>query len=127
LKLNITVDGKVFEVEVEAIETDTRPQSQAAAPRHVTTVAPPPVFPAAGDSLEKVADESKACRSPVAGVVVKVPVKVGQSIQANDLLLVLEAMKMETVISSPIAGKILRLTVAEGDAVKSGQVLVEFE
>jgi methylmalonyl-CoA carboxyltransferase small subunit len=127
LKLHITVDGKKFEVEVEATEADPRPTAQTAVPRHTQVVAPPPVIPAAGASVEQVADESKVCRSPVAGVVVKVPVQVGQSIQPNDLLMVLEAMKMETVISSPIAGKILQVNAAEGDAVKNGQVLVEFE
>ena len=74
-----------------------------------------------------MADESKVCRCPMTGVVVKVPVQVGQSIQANDILMVLEAMKMETQISSPIAGKIARLNAAVGDGVQGGQVLVEFE
>lgn len=126
MKLHITVDGKKFEVEVEATEADPRPTAQAT-PRHTQVAASAPAAPTAGSSLEQVADESKVCRSPVAGVVVKVPVQVGQSIKPNDLLMVLEAMKMETVISSPIAGKILKVKAAEGDAVKNGQVLVEFE
>jgi methylmalonyl-CoA carboxyltransferase small subunit len=74
-----------------------------------------------------VADESKVCRSPIAGVVRRVSAQVGQAIQANDVLLVLEAMKMETVITSPVAGKVARVNTAVGDAVQSGQVLVEFE
>lgn len=128
MKLKLTIDGKVYEVDVEATEPEQRRPayvpgvSGARSPSTVAPVAPPP-----GGSSEIVADESKVCRSPVAGVVVKVPVQVGQSIQANDVLMVLEAMKMETSISSPIAGKIAALKAAVGDAVQGGQVLVEFE
>jgi methylmalonyl-CoA carboxyltransferase small subunit len=74
-----------------------------------------------------VADESKVSRSPISGVIVRVVAQVGQTIQANDVLLVLEAMKMETVITSPRAGKVAKVNVNVGDAVQAGQVLVEFE
>ena len=47
--------------------------------------------------------------------------------QPNDLLLVLEAMKMETNVTSPVAGKVKRVTVAQSDGVQLNQVLVEFE
>jgi methylmalonyl-CoA carboxyltransferase small subunit len=60
-------------------------------------------------------------------VVRRVSAQVGQTIQANDVLVVLEAMKMETVITAPIAGKIARVNATVGDAVVSEQVLVEFE
>jgi methylmalonyl-CoA carboxyltransferase small subunit len=73
-----------------------------------------------------VADEARVCRSPISGVVRRVSAQVGQAIQANDVLLVLEAMKMETVITSPVAGKIARVNVNVGDPVVGGQVLVEF-
>jgi methylmalonyl-CoA carboxyltransferase small subunit len=74
-----------------------------------------------------VADERKVCRSPFAGIVSRISAQVGQAIQVNDVLMVLEAMKMETVITSPIAGKVAKITVNAGDAVQQGQVLVEFE
>jgi methylmalonyl-CoA carboxyltransferase small subunit len=74
-----------------------------------------------------VPDESKVCRSPISGVVVRFTAQVGQTSQANDVLLVLEAMKVETVITSPVAGKVAKVNVTAGDAVQSGQVLVEFE
>jgi methylmalonyl-CoA carboxyltransferase small subunit len=60
-------------------------------------------------------------------VVVRVSAQVGQTIQINDVLLVLEAMKMETVITSPRAGKVAKVHVGAGAAVQAGQVLVEFE
>ncbi len=130
MKLKITVDGKVYEVEVEVAEPEppapgyVAPAAQTRVPAPVPGNAPP-VKPAAAPA--PVADESKVCRSPISGVVVRVSAQVGQSIQANDPLLVLEAMKMETVITSPVGGKVARVTVNAGDAVQSGQVLVEFE
>jgi biotin carboxyl carrier protein len=64
---------------------------------------------------------------PIAGVVVKVTAQAGQTIQANDVLVVLEAMKMETTVTSPVAGKVAKVNVAVGDSVQSGQIVVEFE
>jgi biotin carboxyl carrier protein len=58
---------------------------------------------------------------------VKVSAQPGQAIQANDVLVVLEAMKMETTITSPVAGKVTKVNVAVGDPVQSGQIVVEFE
>jgi len=72
-------------------------------------------------------DEGKVCRSPVSGIVVRVAAQAGQSLQAGDVLLVLEAMKMETSITSPVACKVAAIKAAVGDSVQSGQVVVEFE
>ena len=64
-----------------------------------------------------MSDESKLCRSPISGVVVRISAQVGQTIQVHDVLMVLEAMKMETSITSPIAGKVAKVNVHVGDAV----------
>jgi methylmalonyl-CoA carboxyltransferase small subunit len=128
VKLKITVDGKVYEVEVEVSEPET-PQPgyvpPAAPARLPGTVPVPPPPPKA--AAVPVPDESKVSRSPISGVVVRVAVQAGQTIQVNDVLLVLEAMKMETVITSPVAGKVAKVNVTPGDAVQSGQVLVELQ
>lgn len=58
---------------------------------------------------------------------VKVAAQVGQAIQANDVLVILEAMKMETTVTSPVSGKVAHVRVAVGDSVQSGQIVVEFE
>ena len=60
-------------------------------------------------------------------MVTRVNVQPGQQIQTNDLLLVLEAMKMETNVVSPVAGKVKRVTVGPSDGVQLNQILVEFE
>ena len=129
MKLKITVDGKVYEVDVEVSEPEP-PQPgyvPPMVPQARVPAAPPGAVPPAPGSAAPVADEAKVCRSPVAGLVSRVSAQVGQSIQVNDVLLVLEAMKMETVITSPRAGKVAKVNVNVGDAVQSGQVLVEFE
>lgn len=132
MKLKITVDQKTYEVDVEVAEDDRGPvhsgQPHAYMPAAPTAMPPVPP-PAAGQPASGGAavDENKVCRSPVAGVVVRVNAQGGQQIQANDPLLVLEAMKMETNITSPFAGKVKAVNVQIGDGVQVGQILVEFE
>lgn len=127
MKLKIAVDGKSYEVDVEVSEPEpTRPApvpqiGQVRMPA-AAVVAPP--APSAG---APVADEGKVCRSPISGTVVRVAAQGGQAMQVGDILLVLEAMKMETNITAPLAAKVARVNANVGDAVKTGQVLVEFE
>jgi len=129
MKLRVTVDDKTYEVDVEVAEDDQAPVSQAhayipAAPTALPS-APPPAARAAAP--EANVSEEKVCRSPVAGIVVRVNAQAGQQIQANDPLLVLEAMKMETNITAPVAGKVKSVNANVGDGVQVGQILVEFE
>jgi biotin carboxyl carrier protein len=129
VKLKITVDGKVYEVEVEVFEPE--PTGPVYVPpvgsARVPAAAPAPAAPPASPGAASVADESKVCRSPIAGTVAKIPIQAGQAIKVNDVLIVLEAMKMETVITAPIAGKVAKINAKVGDFVQGGQVLVEFE
>jgi methylmalonyl-CoA carboxyltransferase small subunit len=131
VRLNVKIDGKLYEVDVEAVEPESsvpqtrlyvtgKPTVRAAVP---AAAAPAPASQAAVTS----ADESKVCRSPVSGIVIKMAAKQGQSLQSGETIMVLEAMKMETNISAPGSVKIAKLLVKEGDSVQSGQALVEFE
>jgi biotin carboxyl carrier protein len=127
VKYRLTIDGKTYVVELEPVEEELHRPEPA-----VLSASPRPMFPPPGmhpvvPSAGAAADESKVCRSPVAGVVVKASIQVGQAIQANDVLMILEAMKMETSITSPVAGKVAKINAAVGDSVQGGQVLVEFE
>jgi methylmalonyl-CoA carboxyltransferase small subunit len=128
LKLKLTIDGKVYEVDVEAAPSE-QPQPNYVPPvGRAPTNSPPTSVPTTTlpSAREHVADESKVCRSPIAGVIVKVTGQAGQQIQTGDVLMVLEAMKMETEITSPIAGTIAQLKAQQGDSVQAGQVLIEF-
>jgi methylmalonyl-CoA carboxyltransferase 1.3S subunit len=133
VRLNIAIDGKTFEVDVEAVEPDApsplmhsfqkgpAPVKLPAAAPAATPVAAPPAHE------HKEVNEQKVCRSPVSGIVIRVAAQVGQTLQAGDVLLVLEAMKMETNITAPGPGKIAAIPVNPGDSVQSGQVVVEFD
>jgi methylmalonyl-CoA carboxyltransferase 1.3S subunit len=128
MKLNITIDGKTYEVDVEAVE----PTAPAPLLRGLPVGSAPvrvPAAPAPSPAVDnnKPVDEAKVCRSPVSGIVIRVAAQVGQSLQTGDVLLVLEAMKMETNITAPGPGKIAAIPVKEGDSVQSGQVVVELE
>jgi len=66
-------------------------------------------------------------KAPIPGLILEINVSVGQQVQENDSLLVLEAMKMENTFHSPRAGVIKSISVSKGDAVDKGQLLIEFE
>ena len=125
MKLKVTVDGKVYEVEVEVA-----PEPAPTLPTFMTqsgtaSVSAAPVAPGGDGSTGEVAvDETKVCRSPVSGIAVKANVRPGETIQPGDLLFVLEAMKMETEITAPVGGKVAEVKVKVGDSVKSGQVVL---
>jgi len=65
--------------------------------------------------------------SPMPGLVIQIKHKIGAEVQKGDLLLVLEAMKMENIIKSPSTGVIKNILVSEGDTVTKKQVLIELE
>jgi pyruvate carboxylase len=65
--------------------------------------------------------------APMPGVVLEVRVEVGKTIAAGDPLVVLSAMKMETVVGSPVSGKVKRLPVSEGDQLSAGDLLMQLE
>ena len=132
MQLTLTIDEKKYVVDVEIVEGEEvrmqpteyqapagTPQPRAAAPVAAPAAAAAPV-------ADGLADD-KASRSPIAGVVQKVVAEVGQTVAVDDLLAVLEAMKMETKITSHVAGTVKKIYVAAGEAVKSGQIIIEFE
>ena len=129
MKLKIGIDGNEYVVDIEVLEDDSAGPVYLAPHGQPTTVQPvtAPLPAAEAPPSEANVDEAKVCRSPVAGVVVKLSVQPGQKLQVNDLMMVLEAMKMETNITAPVAGKVAKINVAQGDGVKVNQVLVEFE
>jgi methylmalonyl-CoA carboxyltransferase small subunit len=132
LKLKLTVDGKSYEVDVEVFEPESPQPGYVPPPGQVRLpgsgpAATPLVQPGSDSRSAGAPDETKVCRSPFVGMVSRVSVQVGQAIQVGDLLMVLEAMKMETEITAPLSGKIAKICANVGDAIQKGQVLVEFE
>lgn len=130
MKLQISIEGKTYEVDVEVPEEEPAPHAYLGyrSPYAGTCIpsAPAPIISTKPNG-KPVADESKVCRSPIAGVVIRVNVQPGQQLQPNDLLIVLEAMKMETNVTAPVAGKVKAINVQPSDGVQVNQVLVELE
>ena len=120
MKLLITVQGVQYEVDVQVLdEGDTgAPASGAAA----TAAASPGAATAASNAAEQGGGTDVP--SPIAGSVLDVKVKPGDTVQAGDPLLVLEAMKMESVVSAPQAGTVREVLVKAGDSVQADQILV---
>jgi methylmalonyl-CoA carboxyltransferase small subunit len=128
MKLKITIDSKNYEVDVEVAE----PEPAGAPPRFHQTVESSAARTSAAVAAATPVDstpvvEDKVCRSPVSGLVASVIAQPGQTLQVGDVLLVLEAMKMETQVTASAAGKVAAIKVKNGDSVQAGQVLVEFE
>lgn len=126
LKLRITIEGKTYEAEVEILEDEDQPANYAPYPYMPATYPAPmpsPVIPHP-DTNE---DGGRICRSPVTGMVIKVNVESGQTVQPSDVLMVLEAMKMETQVTAHHAGTIKSVNAISGNSVKVHQVLIEFE
>ena len=130
MQLTLTIDGKKYLVDVEVEEgEEVRMPGQFPEPTSTLQAhAPAPVAPAQPLAPARPGvSEDKICRSPIAGVVFKIVAQVGQQLQVDDLLVVLEAMKMETNITAHVPGKIARILVAAGEAVNPGQALAEIE
>ncbi len=114
--LKITVNGVVYDVQVEEVDGTAAPA--AAAPAAAPKAAPkaaPTAAPAAG---------GEPVKSPMPGTILNVPVKVGQSVKAGDVLVVLEAMKMENEIKAGRDAVIASIAVNKGESVDTGAVLV---
>ncbi|MFG0254655.1 MAG: biotin/lipoyl-containing protein [Rhodopirellula sp. JB053] len=124
-KLKITVEGKAYEVTVERM--DDSDGSPASAP----LAAPAPATPAApvkrADAGPRPPIKAGSITSPMAGVVLSVQVADGDEVEQEQLLLVLEAMKMENQIIAPAPSKVAKVHVKAGESVSEGQVLVELE
>lgn len=105
-KYRVTVNGTAYEIELEEL-TGAAP---AAAP---AAAAPAPAAPAGGEQVT----------SPMPGTILDVKVSQGASVKKGDVLMILEAMKMENEIMCPCDGKVASINAAKGAAVESGTLL----
>lgn len=121
-KFLINVNGKGYEVDVEEIKDGVVAQPMVAAP---VAAAPAAAAPKAAPAPAAApAGEGEKVEAPMPGNIMKINVKVGDTVAEGDVLIVLEAMKMENDIVSPKAGKVTSVTVQQGATVDTGDVLV---
>lgn len=127
-KFNITVNGKAYEVEVEEVGGVASPVQRtaprAAAPAASAAPAPAAAPKAAAAPIAPVAEGGEKVVSPMPGTIFDIKVAVGDTVSQGDVLLILEAMKMENEIMAPTGGKVLSINTNKGASVNSGDVLV---
>ena len=123
-KYNVTVNGVTYEVIVEETDAAAAPSAApapAAAPAVSAPAAPrpaaPKAAPAGGQGSVKVT-------APMPGTILKMNVKVGDTVKANDLVCVLEAMKMENEIFAKEGGTVKSVDAPQGASVNSGDVII---
>ncbi|MBQ9544777.1 MAG: biotin/lipoyl-binding protein [Clostridia bacterium] len=111
-KYKVTVNGNLYEITLEVVdEADVKNPSAPAAPAAQTS-----------SSAAAPADGAKVT-SPMPGTILAVNVKEGQSVKKGEVLMILEAMKMENEILAPADGKVASLGVAKGASVSTGALL----
>ncbi|MDO8491833.1 MAG: pyruvate carboxylase subunit B [Dehalococcoidia bacterium] len=129
---NVFVDGEYYKVEVDPGEgapriAVTQPKAQVAAAAPVAKAAPAPApAPAAATKAAPAAvsaDDEGAVTAPMPGLVIKYEVKEGDRVKAGDIVLILEAMKMQNSIPAPIDGVVKSITKQAGATVSRGEVL----
>lgn len=120
-KYRVNVNGTNYEIAVEEItggEVQVASATPAAVPAPKKEEAPAPAVapvsaPAGGESVN----------SPMPGTILSVNVKVGDSVKTGDVLMVLEAMKMENEIMAPVDGTVTSVGVGQGATVETGALL----
>ena len=125
----VTLNGKIYEVEVEKGEAVIQSEYEAALPQSapaLATVAQAPVQTAApAQSAPVAAASANAIVAPMPGTINAVKVTSGQQVKKGDVLVILEAMKMENEIYADKDGKVGQVFVQKGASVQTGTALVE--
>ena len=128
-KFLINVNGTSYNVEVEELNGSAAPAvapaPAAAAPAPVAAPAPaaaPAATPAAAAPVPPVAGGTQV-KCPQPGAILEVRVHVGDSVKEGDVLMILEAMKMENEILAPVTGKVLGVQVSKGTNANAGDIL----
>lgn len=126
MKYIVNLNGKSYEVEVDKTEAVINSVSEtAAAPAPVAVPAAPVAAPAAAPAPSAPvapADGVKVC-APMPGTILSVNKAAGESVNAGDIIVILEAMKMENEIVAPAAGTVKQILVQKGENVDTDAVL----
>ena len=128
MKYKVTLNGRTYEVEVEAGKAMLLDEYEAivpaAAPVAAPAAAPAPVAAPAAAPAAAAPVAGDAVTAPMPGNILKVNVTAGQAVKEGDVLVVLEAMKMENEILAPKACTVKQVLVSKGSTVDTGATLV---
>lgn len=121
-KFRVVVDGQAYQVEVEEIREVAGAEMPLPPPRDL----PPPAAPRPKEAAPPPKAADQTLKAPLQGTVLSIPVQAGQAVQAGQVLVVIEAMKMENEIVAPAPATVSQVHVKEGDVVAAGDLLVSF-
>lgn len=126
-KYKVSLNGKIYEVEVEKGEAILLDEYELVAPKVAPAVASAPaqVEAPVQASAPAVNAGASAVKAPLPGVVVAVKAQVGQAVKAGETVLIIEAMKMENEIVAPSAGTVKAIYVQKGATVQTDAPLFE--
>jgi glutaconyl-CoA decarboxylase len=127
MKYKVTLNGKTYEVEVEAGKAILLDEYEALAPAPAAapvSEAPAAAAPAAPAPAAVNLAAGEPVNSPMPGTILRVEVNQGDTIKAGQLLVVLEAMKMENEILAPKDGTVVQVVTSKGSTVETGSPLV---
>lgn len=127
MKYKVRLNKKIYEVEVEKGEAILLDEYEAVAPTAApaTPVAVNTAAPVAAQAPVGTAASASAVKSPLPGTVLDVRVSVGQTVKKGDVVMLIEAMKMENEINASKDGKITNVYVAKGAKVEQGSPLFD--
>ncbi len=128
-QLKITVNGKAYDVTVEEMGASVSAPVVAPAPAAAPTpaAAPAPAAASAPAPAPVASGEGDPVNAPMNGNIVDVKVSAGQSVSKGDILVILEAMKMENEIMAPRDGIVSSVLVSKGETVDTGKTLVTIQ
>ncbi len=124
----VTVNGTSYDVVVEELDDAAAGavRTMPAAPAPTPTPAAPAAAPAPAPAAPK-AGAGTPVKAPMPGNILDVKVKTGDKVAANDVVVILEAMKMENEIVTPVGGTVTSVVVSKGQTVNSDDILITVE
>ncbi len=129
MKYKVTLNKRVYEVEVEQGEAmlideyDLAAPAAPAAPAAAAPAAPAPAAPAPAAPAPAAPAAGETVKSPMPGHILRIEVSQGQHVEEGDVIMILEAMKMENEIVATKSGTIAQIAVSKGAVVETGTVL----
>lgn len=123
-KFSVTVNGTVYDVEVNEVKAGGAAPAPAAAPAPKAAPVPAPAAAPAPKAAAPVAAGATTVKAPMPGKILSVAVSAGQAVKKGDLLLVLEAMKMQNEIYAPQDATVSEVRVSANQTVATGEDMV---